>query len=129
MGTETEGLGTQDLNENTESRHSAFSRTESAVVPFEVREGMEGKHPPEKNLTRHHQVLEEGDKFESSCLRLDRCCFLALLSVDTRLSRVLWNDLRLASVRFAFQEENASCFKETASPQDSEYQEQEGWVR
>ena len=42
------------------------------MVPFEVREGMEGEHTPETDLSRHHQVLEEGDKFESSFLRLDR---------------------------------------------------------
>ena len=46
-------------------------------------------------MTRQHQVLEEGDKFESSFLRLDRCCFLVLLIVDTHLLRALWNDLRL----------------------------------
>ena len=78
MGTESEGLGTQYLEANTELRHSAYSRAESALVPFEVREGMEGEHTSEIDLTRHHQVLEEGDKFESSILKLDRCCFLAL---------------------------------------------------
>ena len=88
------------------------------MVPFEVMGGMEGEHTPEKDLTRHHQVLEEGDKFESSFLRLDRCCFLALLKVDTHLWP-LWNNLRLPSVRFIFQEENASRFKATASPKDS----------
>ena len=36
------------------------------------------------DLTRHHQILEKGDKFESSFLRLDRC-FLALLRVDNTL--------------------------------------------
>ena len=112
----------QDFEGNTELRRSAFSRAESAVVPFEVRKGMEGEHSPETALTRYHKVLEEGDKFESSFLRLDRCCFLALLRVDTYLLRALWNDLRLPSVGFAFQEENASCFKVTASPQDSENQ-------
>ena len=39
--------------------------------------------------------------------------------------RTLWNDLRLPSIGFAFQEENASCFKATASWQDSENQERE----
>ena len=34
MGTESEELGTQDLEANTELRHSAFSRAEYAVVPF-----------------------------------------------------------------------------------------------
>ena len=42
MGTEVEGLRTQDLEANTELRHSAFSRAESAVVPFDEREEMEG---------------------------------------------------------------------------------------
>ena len=53
------------------------------MVPLEVGEGIEGEHTPETDSTRHHQVLEEGDKFESSFLRLDTCCFLALLKVDT----------------------------------------------
>ena len=44
---------------------------------------MEGEHTPETDLTRPHQVFEEGDKFESSFLRLFRLCFLALLRVDT----------------------------------------------
>ena len=77
-------MGTQDLEANTELRHLAFPRMESAGEPFEVTEGLEGEHTPETNLTRHHQVLEEVDKFESSILRLDRC-FVALLRVDTHL--------------------------------------------
>ena len=105
-------------------RRSAFSRVELVLVPFEVREGMEGEHTPGMDFTRHHHVLEEGDKFENSFLRLDICCFLALLRVDTHLLWALWNDLRLLSVGFAFQEDNASCFKETASPQDSVHH---GW--
>ena len=40
----SEGFGTQDLEANTDLRHSAFSRAESAVEPFEVMEGMEGEH-------------------------------------------------------------------------------------
>ena len=60
-----------------------------AVVPCEVREGMEGEHTPETDLIRHCQVLVEGDKFESSILRLARCCFLALLRVDTHLLQAL----------------------------------------
>ena len=72
---------------------------------------MEGEHTPEMDLTRHRQVLEKGDKFESSFLRLDRLCFFSPESGHTRLVRALWNDLRLHSVGFAFQEENASCFK------------------
>ena len=64
MGTESNGFGTQDLETNTEFRHSAFSCAVSAVQPFEVREGMEGEHTPETDLTRCHQDLEEGDRFE-----------------------------------------------------------------
>ena len=110
MGTESEGLGTQYLKANTELRHSALSRAESAVVPLEGREGMGGQHTLETDLTRSHRVLEDGDKFESSFLRLDRC-FLALLRVDTHLLQAFWNVLRLPLVRFAFQEEMASCFR------------------
>ena len=47
----------------------AFPHAVSAVRPFEVREGMEGEHTPETDLTRRHQDLEEGDRFESSDLR------------------------------------------------------------
>ena len=60
----------QDFEGNTELRRSAFSRAESAVVPFEVREGVEGEHTPETDSTRCQQVLKEGDKFQSSVLRL-----------------------------------------------------------
>ena len=102
MGKEREGLGGQDFETNTELRHSAFSRAELAVEPFEVRKGMEEEHTPETDLTRCHWVLEEGDKFESSFLRSNRCCFLALLKLDAHLLRALWNDPRLPSVRFAF---------------------------
>ena len=63
MDTESEGLGTQYFEANTELRHSAFSRAESAVVTFEEREGMEGEHTPETDLTRHFQVLGERLKF------------------------------------------------------------------
>ena len=42
MGTESDGFGTQDLEENTEFGLSAFSRAVSAVGPFEEREGMKG---------------------------------------------------------------------------------------
>ena len=82
MGTESDGFRTQDLEANTQFRHSAFSRVMSAVQPFDVREGMEGEHPSETDLMRHHQNLGEGERFESSDLRLERC-FLALLRVDT----------------------------------------------
>ena len=66
MGQESNGFGTQHLEANTEFRHSAFSHD---VQPFEVREGMEGGHTPEMDLTQCHQDLEEGDRFESSDLR------------------------------------------------------------
>ena len=66
MGGESNGFRTQDFDANTEFRHSAFSHAVSAVWPFEVREGMEGKHTPETHLIRCHQDLEEGERFESS---------------------------------------------------------------
>ena len=66
VGTESDGFGTQDLDANTEFRHSAFSRAVSAVRLFEVREGMEGEHTPETDLIRFHQDFEEGVRFESS---------------------------------------------------------------
>ena len=44
LGTESNGFGTQDLEANTEFRHSAFSRAVSDLWPFGVREGMEGGH-------------------------------------------------------------------------------------
>ena len=62
MGTEREGTTTQDFEANTEMRHLTFSQAESAVVPFEVREGMEREHTPETDLTRLQQVLK-GEKF------------------------------------------------------------------
>ena len=80
---------------------------------------MECEHTPETDLIRCHQDFEEGDRFESSDLRLKRCCFLALLRVDTQLFRALWKELRLPSVGFAFHEAKASCFRTTASPQAS----------
>ena len=52
VGTESDGFGTQDLEANTEFRHSAFSHAVSAVQPFEVREGKEGEYTPEADLTR-----------------------------------------------------------------------------
>ena len=83
VGTESDGFGIQDLEANTEFRHSAFLRAVSPVQPIETREGMEGEHTPEADLIRCHQDLEEGDRFESSDLRLEKCCFLALLRVNT----------------------------------------------
>ena len=47
----------------TESRYLAFSQSESAVVPFEVREGMEGEHTQETDLTMHNQVFMPGVVF------------------------------------------------------------------
>ena len=70
------GFGTQNLEGNMEFRHSAFSHSVSAVRPFEVKEG---EHPPEADLTRSHQDLEEGERIESSDLSFERCCFLAML--------------------------------------------------
>ena len=69
VGTESDWFGTQDLEANTEFRHSAFACAVSAVRPFEVREGMEGEHTPETDLIRCHQDFEEGERFESSDLR------------------------------------------------------------
>ncbi len=72
MGTERDGFGTQDFEANTELRHSSLSRAVSTVYPFEVREGMEGEQKQETDLTRCHQDLEEGDRFESSFLSVER---------------------------------------------------------
>ena len=85
VGRERDGFWTQYFDANTEFRHSAFSRAVSAVRPFEVREGMEGEHTPETDLIKRHQDFEEGERFESSDLSLERCCFLALLRTDTHL--------------------------------------------
>jgi len=77
------------LEANTEFRYSVFSQAESAVLTFEETEEMEVEHTPERHLRRHHQVLEEGDKFEGSFLGLDRCFLLALLRVDTLIADFL----------------------------------------
>ena len=98
MSTESDGFRTQDSDANTEFRYSAFSRVVSAVQPFEVKEGMEGEHTPEMDPIRHHQDLEKGERFESSDLSLERCCFLALLRVDTHLLEALWKEVRFPSV-------------------------------
>ena len=42
VGTESDGFGKQDLDANTEFRHSAFSCAVTAVRQFEFSEGMEG---------------------------------------------------------------------------------------
>ena len=118
VGSESDGFWTQDLAANTEFRHSAFSCAVSAVQPFEVSEGMEGKHTPETDLIRCYQDFKEGERFESPDLSLERC-FLSLLRVDTHLFRALWKELRSPSVGFAFHEAKASCFRTTASPQAS----------
>ena len=68
MGTESDGFRTQYFDANSEFMHSAFSSVVSAVRPFEVMEGMEVEHTPETDLIRHHQDLEEGERFESSDL-------------------------------------------------------------
>ena len=70
VGTESDVFGIQDLEANTEFRHSAFSCAVSAVRPFEVREGMEGEHTAETDLIRRHQDLEEGERFNSECSEL-----------------------------------------------------------
>ena len=64
----------------TELRHSAFSRAELAVVPFQVREGIEGKHTPDPDKVP--PGYGGGRQILSLLLRLDRC-FLPLLRVDT----------------------------------------------
>ena len=88
-------------------------------MPFKERGGMD-REQTETDLTRSQQVFEEGDKFESSFLRLSDVVFWLSSGRHTHLLRTLPNDLRFG---FAFQEENASCFKATVSPYDSEYQE------
>ena len=99
---------------------------------------MEGEHTPETNLILRpiftilqfydkfegmvitsNDHFEEGERFESSDLRLERWCFLALLRVDTHLFQALGKELRLPSVGFGFHEAKASCFRTTASPQAS----------
>ena len=117
VGTESNGLGPQDFKANTEFRHSSSLHAVSAVQPFEVREEDEGEHTPETYLTRSLQDLEEGDRFESSDLRFDRCCFLAVLRVDAHLFQALWKALN--SVGFAFHDAKARCFRTTTSPQAS----------
>ena len=79
----------------------------------------------------------EGDKFESSLLRLDRCCFLVNFKAGTHLLWTFQNVLRLPSIGLAFEEEKASYFRAIPSPQVSEYLGQEkgrisedeiGWI-
>jgi len=119
VGAESDGFQMQDFDANTEFWHSAFLRAVSGVRLFEVREGMEGEPTSETDLIRCHQDLEEGERFQSSDLSLQRCCFLALLKVDTHLFLASWKQLRLPSVGFAFHEAKASCFRTTSSPQAS----------
>ena len=47
------------MEAKTEMRYSALSMAESAVMPFEVRDRIEGEHTLETDLTRHHHDLEE----------------------------------------------------------------------
>ena len=61
-------MGTQYLEANKDLR----LRPSHEQSPG-VREGMEEEHTPVSDLARHHQVFEEGDRFESSALRLARC--------------------------------------------------------
>ena len=58
---------------------------------------------------------------------VDKCYFLALLRVDTHLLLALWNDLRLPSIEYAFQEEKGSYLKAIVSPHDSVSQGKEDW--
>ena len=60
------GFGHKISMQTPSSGLSAFSRAVSAVRPFEVREGMEGEHTPETDLSRHHQDFEDKERFESS---------------------------------------------------------------
>ena len=72
--------------------HKILMQTPSlGIQPFHVRCQQCGhlrsgrgwrRNTPETDLIRHHQDLEEGERFEGSDLRLERCCFLALLGVD-----------------------------------------------
>ena len=39
------------MSKKTQLKHSAFSWAVSVMQPFEVREGMEGEHTPEIDLT------------------------------------------------------------------------------
>ena len=59
VGAESDGVGTQDLEANTEFRHSSFSPAGAAVQPVEARERVEGEHTPETALTRCHQDLRK----------------------------------------------------------------------
>ena len=93
-------LGTQLLEANTvEVFGFLMSSQLLCMVPFEVWEGMEVYT---RDLTRCHQVCEGVYTFDSSVLRLARCCFLAFLRVDIHLFQALWNDLKLPSVVFTF---------------------------
>ena len=120
MSTESEGLGTKDLEANTELSHSALSRVESAAMPFQEREGMEGEHTQETGL-RHHHVLEEGDKFESSFFRLDMS-----FSGSPESGHTLVTDfLECTEIAFSWiclpGREGRFFFRKTASQQDSVY--------
>ena len=65
MVTESEELGTHDLEVNTELRPSASHEWSWLWYHLKRVKGWKGEHMPETDLTRSHHVLEEGDKFES----------------------------------------------------------------
>ena len=67
-----------------EGKKTVWNRNSSVSCAAILGKGGDGgEHTPETDLTRCHQDFEEGDRFESSDLRLERCCFLALRRVDT----------------------------------------------
>ena len=70
MGTERNDFGTRDW-EKTSAYTFSVSEEESAVLPFELRDGMEGEHPPEIDFTRDHHDVEKRDWMESSALKLE----------------------------------------------------------
>ena len=62
---------------------------------------MERKHTPDTDFIKFPQDLEEGERFESSDLRLDICCFLVLMRVDTLVSSFMeGTEITLSWVRF-----------------------------
>ena len=68
VDTGSDGFGTQNFKANIE-----FLCPVSAVWPFEVKGGMEGEHTQETVLSRCHQNLEVGERFDRSDLRLKIC--------------------------------------------------------
>ena len=51
MDVESEELGIQHFEANTELGYSDFSQVESSVMPFEEMKGKEGEHTPETDLS------------------------------------------------------------------------------